>query len=631
MGIHSDCGLDDRKSLEQGSDTFLVRSSGRAGDVVVPEETIFGILSRRHVLSGYSSSGTSLLELTGRRTISPSTSFPAGLKTMLSHLALPVADVDTLVRQHTILPYFRLFTSPMQYNSALHAIAEGTPSAIKLTLGWVASRISAADRLSYCPQCIVQDKQELGVATWYRVHQLPGVLVCPYHGVPLMESDCLAKRLGRLQFFLPDHADTRFHVSTIIDSREQHAKLLLIARLSAEALVVNEHFPGNRTLQAHYTHHLLRDGFATSTARIRQHELREELLRFWAPLQTMPIFQDLLANRHRDQCWLAALGRKPRGTQHPLKHLLLIGFLKKSLTSFFESDAVVSATAPSIPHTTVLANGQLEQQLHELIVIQGRSVRQAAQALRISVNTALVHAQRANLPVRLRPKMMQFKLYGRIRAALEKGTDVREIALKLNVSASTVNRVLGGDTSLQQARAMSIHMARLHRARHALCTVLHQAPTLGFKALREALPAEVTWLYRHDRCWLQQNLHPASRHTATRSHVDWTSRDRALAREVRRAAAEILAFPGKPLRVTRNELGRRTSHPSWLDKHIAKLPRTQRELSNLVESTDAFQRRRFFWWRQQLAATAPLGQVPTWQIYRAAGIRTHIVLHEHIS
>ena len=45
------------------------------------------------------------------------------------------------------------------------------------------SRVYPSPR--YCPQCAVADLHECGAPYWHRAHQLPTVLVCPQHEIPL--------------------------------------------------------------------------------------------------------------------------------------------------------------------------------------------------------------------------------------------------------------------------------------------------------------------------------------------------------------------------------------------------------------------------------------------------------------
>jgi transposase len=617
MEIPLDYARNNRRLGQHPSDLLLLtRVHGKAGEAAFPDESLFGILSRHHVLSGHLSSGVSMIELIGRRTASPSTAFPSDMRAMLAHLKQPASNVEDLVQRHTILPYFRLFVSSSRYRTSIGMLVSGAAAASKISLGLVASRIGAADQLRYCPICAHEDEALVGVATWYRVHQLPGVLVCPYHGVSLMESDCLSQRLGRLQLFLPDAEGMRFYPAAASRSSATWSKLLLVSRLSAQTLVADVRMPSKWSLRACYATHLLQQGLAMSLSRIRQRELQDQFLDYWAPLQAISPFCGMFQRHTMDSFWLASLCRKSRCSHHPLKHLLLIGFIEDDLASFLHPPAI------ALPDTTQpkLRPDRLGRQLKALIVTQGMSAREAAQALHISTNTALVHAQRAKIPVTRRSKKMTPALHDRASAALANGISVRKIAEQLMLSMSTINRLLGENPDLRQARLTHLAAARRQRARDRILAVLHRSPAIGSNALRAQLPADYTWLYRHDRKWLQQHVCPAKRRPTT-SHVDWSVRDEELCRQVRCAAQDIIHFTGKPIRVTRNEIGRRTRHSSWLEKSLEKLPKTKKLLPTVLESTAVFQQRRYLWWQGVLSGASLDGCVPDWRIRRAAGIR----------
>ena len=62
-------------------------------------------------------------------------------------------------------------------------------------IGVMSASFPAGERMMLCPACAREDATASGIAAWRRVHQLPGVLVCPRHGTALAES--AVKRLDR--------------------------------------------------------------------------------------------------------------------------------------------------------------------------------------------------------------------------------------------------------------------------------------------------------------------------------------------------------------------------------------------------------------------------------------------------
>lgn len=612
METHSDCTRNVHR--DASSNPLLTRTHGRPGEAAVPDETVFGILSRHHVLTGHTSAGQTMTAIMGRRTISPSTSFPSGLSTMLAYLDLPVSSVEDLIDRHTVLPYFQLFVSAARYHAASQLIAKDGAAATKISLGILASRLGTQERLHYCPVCAKEDCDVIGTPTWYRVHQLPGVHVCPYHGVPLQESERLGDGRQRFQLFLPDTHDHQAHATVKIESPEEFSRLLLIARLSAQTLLASALVRTHQSLRTQYAAHLLDLGLATSRCRIRQPELHKQFLQYWAPLHSIEPFKRLFDFHKENTTWLATLCRKQRCTHHPLKHLLLIGFLVDDLPSLSHPMAPVSSSV--MHHPTNAIDGPLTS----LVLQQGMSLRKAAGVLHVSTNTALVHAQCLQLPVTRRPKKMTPNIYTQIREALASGANAKEVASTFALSMSTIHRVLGGDSALRHRRAQQVCAAHQTAARTNVLNLLGSSPGLGMKALRAMLPADVMWLYRHDHQWLRQLVGPVQVQKKPTMRVDWAARDAMMYQRIRCAAAELTSLPGKPVRVSLKELGRHTGDGSWLEKKLDLLPRTRALLPTILESVEAFQQRRYRWWQERLTGATMYGDAADYQIRRAAGL-----------
>lgn len=589
------------------------KPAGKAGDIIVPEETIFGIVSRYHALTGHPTSKDTLIELLNRRCVTLGTAFPSGLDLILQHLPLPVTKVEDLVENHTVLPYFRSFSNPTYYPRVACSISAGNARNTKITLGLLASRLGAENVLRFCPACAESDRGVIGVATWYRVHQLPGVLVCPYHRVPLVADRCLVQRLKRQQLFLPGTAAKWDRDSSTFTINERaYEKLLLIARLSAQLLLYRQTPVEATTWRNQYLIYFAEKGLATANFRIRHRQLRSEFLDFWSDLEHVAPFSRLLERCVKDDSWLANLYRRPRSSHHPLLHILLIGFLAESVDSFrsvrSKPLATTSYISPCMPVAT-------ENKIASLVA-KGLSLRQVAKEIGLSINSVLVKAESMGVIVKRRPKKLGTYVRSQVRFSLASGEAISSIAHATNLSASTINRILGADRELQVQRHASVRERRKKRARESFSAAIANAPSAGFKELQATLPSDFAWLYRHDRTWFSEHLPVATRSHARESSVDWEARDRTMLKEIVVAAAEILSRVERPIRLSFNMISRHTNHATWLE-NLAKMPRARTLLAQLVEPVSTFQLRRLIWCEQQSDAE----YMARWRIVRAAGLR----------
>lgn len=572
--------------------TLEAKQAGTAGDIVVPEETIFGILARHHALTGHPASGDTLIELLGRRCATLATAFPSGLHLISKHLRLPVNTIEGLIEGHTILPCFRPFMNSAHYTRIVDSMAMGTATNTKITLGLLASRVGAEDVPRFCPVCAGADCETIGIATWYRAHQFPGVLVCPYHGVPLVAFDCLAQRLKRTQLFLPAAA-TKWNGQKSVANVDDRTleKLVIVSRLIVQLLLLRGVPVDPLTWRNHYLAHLVDRDLATASMRVRQRALQSALLDFWGSMRNLPPFDGIFTRCAGDDSWLTNLYRRPRAAHHPLLHVLLIGFLAESVESFLWTD-IPSPAVTSAPDEQ--ASTATECKITALAA-EGRSMRQVAKELGLSVNAVLIKAEKIGIGFRRRSKKLDVAVRSRVRHALAAGEAIANIANTTGLSASTVNRILGADRGLQTQRTATLREQRQEQARDKLRAALVASPSAGFKALQTTLGADFIWLYRHDRAWLQAQLPTSLRIVVRTSSVDWCARDRAMAEHVELAAAAILDPSRRPLRVTLSEIGRYTGNASWLDKHLARLPRTAELLSQVLEPAAAFRARQLAW------------------------------------
>jgi hypothetical protein len=482
------------------------------------------------------------------------------------------------------------------YIRIANSMAMGTATNTKITLGLLASRVGAEDVPRFCSVCAGADCETIGIATWYRAHQFPGVLVCPYHGVPLVAFDCLAQRLKRTQLFLPA-ATAKWNGKRNVPKVDGQVreKLVLVSRLIAQLFLLQSVPVDPLAWRNHYLAHLVDRGLATTSMRVHQRALQSELLGFWERLRNLPPFDGIFARCNGDDTWLTSLYRRPRAAHHPLLHVLLIGFLAESIESFLWTDIPSSAITPA-PERRVSATAECKI---VVLAAEGRSMRQVAKELGLSVNTVLVKAEKIGLGFTRRSKKLDISVRLQVRCALARGDPIAHIVNTTGLSASTVNRVLGADRTLQAQRTARMREQRQAHARNKLRAIAVAAPSAGFNALKAALGADFTWLYRYDRAWLQAQLPTTLAIMKRTSSVDWCARDRMMAERVTLAVAEILEPWKRPARVTLNEIGRYTGKASWLDKHLARLPQTAELLSQVLEPAAVFRTRQLAWREKQ--------------------------------
>lgn len=147
-----------------------------------PDELIGSLILRACHHRGLSLKTLSVLLVNSRRSY-----WPLAISGELGAIAAASGlDVHELLWAHTVFPYVTAFMSELDTNRlARNLIGSGTEGNAALTQ--VATQGSFGQR--YCVECVKEDEIQFGEAYWHREHNLPFVVVCWKHNIPLQVLD----------------------------------------------------------------------------------------------------------------------------------------------------------------------------------------------------------------------------------------------------------------------------------------------------------------------------------------------------------------------------------------------------------------------------------------------------------
>lgn len=123
-------------------------------------------------------------------------------------------------------------------------------------------------------------------------------------------------------------------------------------------------------------------------------------------------------------------------------------------------------------------------------------------------------------------------------------------------------------------------------------------PTATRKELKRTIGSNIySFLFKFDQEWLKAHQPPLFKRAGSARQVDWESRDINLAHMVRDSASRLRSVSTRPIRVTRQVIGRDIDAMTSLsDKHaLSKLPQTAKALEEVVETRVEFAIRRIHW------------------------------------
>jgi transposase len=194
---------------------------------------------------------------------------------------------------------------------------------------------------------------------------------------------------------------------------------------------------------------------------------------------------------------------------HPLKHLLMIGFLFNDFKHFL----LTYKNAKNLENLNISpANANTSKEISDgkkhmvELLRQGHSLRQTAKMTGKSIGHIKKIALSHQIFVKIRPK----KIYkGEIRTIWRKlyiGHSTQKIAKQFSISVGAVEQILSAHPYLAQLRTKIrfFNMRKMHREQ--LESFLINNPTATRNQIRLNVNASYLWLFKNDHCWLYENL-----------------------------------------------------------------------------------------------------------------------------
>jgi len=150
-------------------------------------------------------------------------------------------------------------------------------------------------------------------------------------------------------------------------------------------------------------------------------------------------------------------------------------------------------------------------------------------------------------------------------------------------------------------------------------TTLRTNPGASVTQLRSKAPGIYTWLYRHDKVWLKEQMPVCTKKNKTSyQRVDWAERDTRLAEEVISAVTRLKNLPGRPVHITLSAIGRELGQVALLQQHLDKLPKTAEALKEHIDSREGYAVRRIRW--AALDCIQSNVYLVRWLLIRKAGV-----------
>jgi hypothetical protein len=602
-----------------------------------PDELLYSVCARYHTRMMYFSSGYKTIQELFGNTSGVTIDLPTRLEYLTT--ALPPGHrytVDYLIDRHTLLPFYSPFLTVERVERIRSDMRGDDGSAIHKIAGITPSNIRMPDKLRYCSFCVESDKKEYDEFYWHRLHQLPGVEVCPVHEVFLEESSVYMRNRVNAQVLISAEQGVSKTSPRLLNlSNSNHQVLLEIAQDATWLLKQRSLVPGFRALRDCYLSLLTEIGLA-----YENRVYVSQLLSAFKSYYSSDLLKQLQCevDEQKPSIWLARL-HKDFGlnkTNHPLRHLLLIQFLGYTAEEFFK-DCASRPPSNSVVRAKPFGKGpwpclnpacQFFQrfQINECQVDSVYTEEHERKPYGIfKCGCGFTYARKGpDTSPEDQFCIDTIKSYGDVWDSTLKelwedpSLSMREIARRLNSHHNTIKRqasCLGLQfprkgkgkgckftqpdfkVTSKARKNQTVAQKELEFRRAEWLRAQAENPNATQRSLRVEHSRTYNWLFSYDKEWLKAHTPPPFKRvsSARQGQVEWENRDTQLADLVRQSAINIKSAAGRPRRVTVSAIGHDIDKQALFDKQLDKLPMTAKVLDEVVETREEFAVRRIEW------------------------------------
>ncbi|MFY3791699.1 TnsD family transposase [Ureibacillus sp. MALMAid1270] len=598
------------------------------------DELLYSVLARYHVRSGNVSIKATQKDIYGTDSITAIMDLPSHIKRIMENL--PVGHHYTpeyLITNHTLYPFYSAFLPSEHAAQVKESMIGDNGGSIYNRIGLMASSVKLNEYFKFCPKCADDEMYNLGELYWHRIHQIPGVLVCPEHNTPLYDSQVPVRGYNKHDYRLAAPESCKIGR---LDSNYTDKIIEKAINITEDIILLLSNKMESKSLdwfKEQYQSRLKELGFANVNGRIRQKELIGSFLEFYGR-GLLEIMQSDIDNYNSN--WLNDMLRRNNRTSHPIRHLLLIQFLGISISDLFNKKITYKPFGEKPwPCLNPAASHYMSDIVTNMELKYGTDSKNPIGIFRCDCGFVYLRTG-PDYKDKDRYKKTKIKQYGpvwevKLKQLTEQRLSLRETARQLEVDPATVKKYakkLGLKTywinrsEEEDISANSIKQDYSHEKKEGYrgewLNLRKQYPHSSKTELRQFNNRVFTWLYRNDRDWLNRNS-PKLKSIVNDNHrVDWEYRDEEIFNNVTVAVNDMLSVE-KPIRITVSSIGSRIGIRPLLEKHLDKLPKTKRYLKGKSESIKDFQIRRLQWAVQELQDDGH--DLSLWRIFRKAGIR----------
>lgn len=574
-----------------------------------PDEILHSVLYRYHIRCGSPSARQTNLALWGGSR-GKKIYLPDGIENIAVHIPQDAnLTSERFIKESTIFPLLKPFLTQSKCNDLWDAMKFGDPNIYNI-VGFTRVFTLQHRHLRYCNKCVAYDTKIYGEPYWHRIHQLPGIYICPLHSVPTIEADIDLNEVHRdyypfpfklnnsAQSYEPGIAEKLSNLALDTAWLLQHGYDLKSVENTNELYNIRLRIKGYR----HYSGH-------TSGKRIAQ-----DIVDYYDRE-----FLTLFDAYNSGACtWIKRIIQLRQGFQHPLYHLLLIRFLAGSAEDFFagvqeKPPDYLPFGSPPYPCRNYVCEYHLQDVIQQIKLTH---IKATARAMFVCPHCGFTYRRKGKLPKEKQYSgQIDIVNYGwkwgeAVTKLLSDGISPYKIARDFHCDVRTIlafgieNNLLLSEQNIKrgsyvplgstQAKTEFNKKREYYRQRwQALVEENTKAKRTALKMLDSQCDK---WLREYDRDWFEQHSPPSSKELPI-----WADSDDEYLGKVEDAVKQIRDSPGLPRRISISAIGRKARIiKPYVRLASNLLPKTKAFVAAHAETLEQWQKRKILWVIQQM-------------------------------
>lgn len=574
---------------------------------IYEDELLYSAIARYHNRSANTAIRHTYKEIFNREHITSIIYFPSHIENMIENMPLGCKyTVEEIINKHTLYPFFTSFTDEELSTRIFNLMKGNNCTGISGVIGIQMMSINKPKYLKFCPKCMQDDIKIYGEYYWHRLHQVPGVLVCPKHKIPL-ENSTVSISYDRPLLVVPSKDNCP--QNTITYNEDTIDKLYKLAKDIEQIFNLKIKKRDKLWYRENYTNYIISKNLATLNGVIKSKELIKSFKEYYGDSVLDILESNIEINNYYS--WIYKL-LKTTESVNPIRHLLLIRFLGIEIEDIFNFKyKYMPFGEPSWPCLNKVCK------YYKKNVIEHVSLNYNYKPTTILIGTfecscGFTYTRQAtNLGKQLIYKQSRVKKYGElwenklIELLKNNNKSLNEIAKELGTTNTTISRYckkmklrINDNYENVDNKETRINNKQKTQKKHrdTWVKLLKENPNISRNDLIILARSAYCWLYKFDKEWLDNNMPESKRYKhKIKRNVDWNIRDREVLAEVKLVAQKMLLSSEKPERISISSIASKINNPLILKLNIDKMPKTKSYIYSVKDTTKSFRIKKLKW------------------------------------